>query len=103
VLTGIVFDALDVATMERFWTMATGGQTSGLRLRFEATDQQKTAKNRLHLCLAGGPGSARATCRGTCWPIQREPGVADHGAARRTEDRPQPAPPRSVRPRPGER
>jgi hypothetical protein len=58
VLTGIVFDALDVATMERFWTMATGGKTSGLRLRFEATDQQKTAKNRLHLCLAGGPGWA---------------------------------------------
>ncbi|KOG35925.1 MULTISPECIES: VOC family protein [Streptomyces] len=55
-LTGIVIDALDVTRMERFWREATGGRTDGLRFRFAATTEPKTAlKNRLHLDLAGGP------------------------------------------------
>jgi hypothetical protein len=53
-LTGIVFGALDVAVMERFWLAARGGRADGLQLRFEATDKLKTGKNRLHLDLAGG-------------------------------------------------
>jgi len=57
-LAGIVFDALDVAVLERFWTEATQGRTGGLRLRFERTDQPKVGKNRLHLDLAGGAGWA---------------------------------------------
>jgi hypothetical protein len=55
-LTGVAFDALDIAVMERFWRAAIGGRTSGLQLRFAATDKPKTGKNRLHLDLAGGPG-----------------------------------------------
>src|SRR5919197_1216396 len=54
-LIGIVFDAMDVPMMERFWAAATGGRTGGLELRFHATDKPKTGKNRLHLDLAGGP------------------------------------------------
>ena len=54
-LTGVVIDALDIAVLERFWTEATLGRTDGLSLRFAATDQPKTGKNRLHLDLAGGP------------------------------------------------
>jgi glyoxalase superfamily protein len=53
-LTGIVFDALDVALMEDFWRAATRGRTDGLRLRFVPTDKPKVGKNRLHLDLAGG-------------------------------------------------
>lgn len=55
-LKGIVFDALDVAELERFWSEALRGQTDGLQLRFVPADRPKTAKNRLHLDLAGGPG-----------------------------------------------
>ncbi|WP_333773581.1 VOC family protein [Streptomyces sp. IBSBF 3136] len=55
-LTGIVFDALDVPRMNRFWREATRGRTDGLHLRFVPTAQPKTAhKNRVHLDLAGGP------------------------------------------------
>jgi hypothetical protein len=54
-LTGIVFDALDVASLESFWLAATRGRTSDLHLRFAATRHPKTTKNRLHLDLAGGP------------------------------------------------
>jgi hypothetical protein len=54
-LTGIVFDALDVAALEGFWQHATRGRSGGLRLRFEPTEQPKVGKNRLHLDLAGGP------------------------------------------------
>jgi len=54
-LTGIVFDALDVAALERFWREATGDRTDGLQLRFEPSSRPKSGKNRLHLDLAGGP------------------------------------------------
>ena len=54
-LTGIVIDALNVAALERFWFEALRGQTHGLQLRCLPTDRPKTAKNRLHLDLAGGP------------------------------------------------
>ena len=54
-LTGIVIDALDVASLEAFWSAATRGSTGGLQLRFVETKVAKTAKNRLHLDLAGGP------------------------------------------------
>lgn len=53
-LTGIVFDALDVARMEEFWFAATLGRTGGLQLRFVPSDEPKVGKNRLHLDLAGG-------------------------------------------------
>lgn len=55
-LTGIVFDAADVAGLERFWSEATRGVTGGLELRFVASGEPKRGKNRLHLDLAGGPG-----------------------------------------------
>ncbi|MFJ6520606.1 VOC family protein [Streptomyces filamentosus] len=56
-LTGIVIDARDTARVERFWREATRGRTGGLRLRFAATGEPRTArKNRIHLDLAGGPG-----------------------------------------------
>jgi hypothetical protein len=55
VLTGLVIDALDPARAERFWRDATGGRTEGLRLRFVPAAGPRTAKNRLHLDLAGGP------------------------------------------------
>ena len=55
-LTGVVFDAQDVVALERFWTEATLGRTDGLELRFVPCDEPKTAKNRLHLDLAGGDG-----------------------------------------------
>jgi hypothetical protein len=55
-LTGIVIDALDVASLETFWLAATRGGTGDLHLRFVATQQPKSGKNRLHLDLAGGPG-----------------------------------------------
>jgi hypothetical protein len=55
-LTGIVFDALDVTRMDRFWLAATRDLTDGLQLRFVPTAKPRTArKNRLHLDLAGGP------------------------------------------------
>ena len=53
-LTGIVFDSLDVARMEDFWFAATLGRTGGLQLRFVPTSKPKVGKNRLHLDLAGG-------------------------------------------------
>jgi hypothetical protein len=55
-LTGIVFDALETASLEAFWLEATRGGTGGLKLRFVETELPKTQKNRLHLDLAGGPG-----------------------------------------------
>ena len=53
-LTGIVFDALDVVRLEDSWLAATLGRTGGLQLRFVPTDKPKAGKNRLHLDLAGG-------------------------------------------------
>lgn len=54
-LTGIVFEAQDVAALETFWQEATRGETDGLKLEFVQAEAPKTAKNRLHLDLAGGP------------------------------------------------
>ncbi|WP_329192167.1 MULTISPECIES: VOC family protein [unclassified Streptomyces] len=55
-LTGIVFDATDVARMDHFWLNATQGRTGGLRLRFVSSAVPRAVhKNRLHLDLAGGP------------------------------------------------
>ena len=54
-LTGIQFDAVDVAALEAFWLSATRGKLGGLTLDFLQTDVPKSAKNRLHLCLAAGP------------------------------------------------
>ena len=62
-LTGIVFDALDVALMEDFWHAATRGRTDGLRLRFVPTGKPKVGKNRLHLDLAGGADWAAEVAR----------------------------------------
>ncbi|HEV3172751.1 MAG TPA: VOC family protein [Actinocrinis sp.] len=62
-LSGIVIDALDVPAMERFWRAATQGRTDGLRLRFAATREPKSGKNRLHLDLAGGPDWKREVDR----------------------------------------
>lgn len=57
-LTGILFEALDVAALEAFWHSATRGELGGLHLSFVPTATPKTVKNRLHLCLAAGPNWA---------------------------------------------
>lgn len=54
-LTGIEIDALDVPTLEAFWSEATRGLTGGLQVRFVQTTAAKQGKNRLHFDLAGGP------------------------------------------------
>jgi hypothetical protein len=46
-LTGIVFDALDVSLLETFWLAATRGSTCGLQMRFVETKAPKAGKNRL--------------------------------------------------------
>ncbi|WP_211244321.1 VOC family protein [Actinospica robiniae] len=55
ILTGVVFEALDVDALEAFWLEATRGETDGLQLTFVPAEAPKTVKNRLHLDLAGGP------------------------------------------------
>jgi predicted enzyme related to lactoylglutathione lyase len=69
-LIGVEIDALDVRRAASFWARALGwehrgqspgraevrhGGGGGPALRFVRADRAKTAKNRLHLDLAGGP------------------------------------------------
>jgi hypothetical protein len=72
-LVGVVFDALDVEALARFWAGAVNGTRidravvragdGGVRLRFVPASRPKTRKNRLHLDLGGGPRPDREVDR----------------------------------------
>lgn len=64
-LTAVVFDAVDVRALARFWADALDWQAAedgsavrppggGPELRFTASERPRTGKNRVHLDLAGG-------------------------------------------------